>query len=211
MSSLEHYPYGHRIVAEAMIRKWQDEKFQAEQREKQSAADQGLKQGLTMTPEGRELLLLLGDHGLTKRGALVFITGKDGFAMSRGYHAFAAFGYTFGEETRRHLIGLTGALGRILTASDGNSFEETGETFNAIEYRPDLGEGVVVIRKSSAEYLVDDLGRPISDRYMDLLARDGILYGTNGTSYKRVTLGSPRMTNIRPIGMEPWGDLLPQS
>lgn len=175
------------------------------------SADLGLKQGLMATEEGQELLRLLGKRGLSKRGALIFITDNVpstlmSVPISRGYHRLEVFRYLIDGETRRHLIGFLGGRGRILIGSDDNQqLEETGEMFQAIEYRPDLG--AVVIRSGAAKCLIDNFGRRISGNYMAFLVRDGKLYGANGESYEKVRQCPAKSRSIQPIGIA-WQDLI---
>lgn len=171
--------------------------------------DAGLKKGLMSTKEGLELIMLLGERGLTKAGALFFVTDGEtpvSLPVSRGYQRLEAFTYVVEGEKRRHFIGFLGARGRILVGSDDNQqLEEIGEIFQSIRYRQDLN--AIEIQSGSAHYLVDNTGRRISRDYFNFMLKDGIIYGSNGESHERVRLLKAKNRQIPPVGYA-WQDLL---
>jgi len=171
--------------------------------------DLGLKNGLRLTEEGQELLTLLGERGLTRTGALIFITDGESpvsLPVSRGYQRLEVFTYLVEDEKRQYLIGFLGAAGRILIGSDGNQqLEEIGEIFQFIRYRQDLK--AIVTQSGSAHSLVDGNGRRISRDYMDLIVKDGVIYGSNGGSYERVRQLKAKNRRTTPVGIA-WQDLV---
>lgn len=170
--------------------------------------DLGLKNGLSLTEEGRELLTLLGERGLTRRGALIFVTDGEtpvSLPVSRGYQRLEAFTYVVGGEKRQHFIGFLGVTGRILISPDDNQqLEEIGEIFQSIKYRQDLN--AIVIQSGSARCLIDSAGRRISRDYMNFMVKDGITYGSNGESHERVRQLKAKDRRTSPVGIA-WQDL----